>query len=117
MKWTVGIFLTAVMLAFNISAYADDWNASEHDYHISNCKNMRQRAAATDAPSCQNYGSGTAYGCCCDTCNEYLTECRNEKNLPKATCERIKTKCENDCNSFLSSQSPKTFSKYLNENK
>jgi hypothetical protein len=23
------------------------------------------------------------------------------RNLPKATCERIKTKCENDCNRFF----------------
>lgn len=113
MKWTVSIFLTVFMLTFKISAYADDWNFNEHDYHVSNCKKMRQRAAITDTPNCQNYWGGTAYSCCCDICNEYLTECRDEKNLPKVTCERIKTECEHDCNSFLSIQSPNN----LNKNK
>ena len=118
MKWVASILLTVVMLVFNVQAHADDWwNADEHAYHISNCKNMRQHAAISDTPSCQNYMGGTSYSCCCDICNEYFIECRDEKNLPKETCERIKTKCENDCNTFLSNQSPNTLSKQPNETK
>jgi hypothetical protein len=89
MKWVEGISLVVVMLLFNIPTHAGaGWNAEEHDYHVDLCSNARQRAGANDAPNCQNYSSRTAYGCCCGTCDNYFTECR-EKTLPQDMCERI----------------------------
>lgn len=105
MKWIAGISLAVIMLMFNIPARAGSgWNAAEHDYHVSSCRNARQRAGANDTPNCQNCKSGTAYGCCCDTCDNYFKECR-EKTLPQDICERIKTNCQRDCNAFVSSSS------------
>jgi hypothetical protein len=106
MKWIVGISLTIGMLAYNNSAHADGWNAAEHDYHVKMCsKRQKQRARTTDTPNCQNYNGGTAYSCCCDICDDYLRECLNMK-LSKETCAGIKTKCEHDCNGFLSNEYP-----------
>jgi hypothetical protein len=107
MRWTVGISLIVVMLTFNISVNAGSWNATEHDYHVTMCsKRYQKRAGKTDTPNCQNYSGGTAYSCCCDICDDYLRECLNISKLSKETCAGIKTKCEQDCNGFLSNQSP-----------
>jgi hypothetical protein len=105
MKWIAGIFLVVIMLVFNIPARADSgWKAAEHDYHVTSCSHARQRAGANDAPNCQSYKSGTAYDCCCGTCDSYFRECR-EQTLPQDMCERIKTNCQRDCNVFVSSSS------------
>ncbi len=105
MNWIAGISLVVVMLMFNIPALAGaGWNAAEHDYHVNLCSHKRQRAGASDAPNCQNNKAGTAYGCCCETCDSYFEECRG-KSLPQDSCERIKTNCQRDCNVFVSSSS------------
>jgi hypothetical protein len=107
MRWIVGVSLIIVMLAYNISAYAVVWNAAEHDYHVIMCsKRQKQQSRKTDTPDCQNYNGGTAYSCCCDICDDYLRECLNVNKLSQETCAGIKTKCEHDCNGFLSNQSP-----------
>jgi len=108
MKWIGIISLAVVFLAFNISAYAAEWNAAEHNYHTGNyCSRMPQRAESSDTPDCQNCSGATSYSCCCDTCNQYLDECLNVDLLSKETCKRIKTNCEHDCNTFLSNQPSK----------
>jgi hypothetical protein len=105
MKWIAGISLAVAMLMFNIPARAGDgWSAAEHDYHVANCSHARQRAGTNDAPDCQNFTVGTSHGCCCDTCDSYFDECRG-KELPQDVCERIKAKCQRDCNVFVSSSS------------
>ncbi len=106
MKWIIRISLTVVMLALNISAYAEDWKAAEHDYHVGKCSRIKERAQKTDTLDCQNYSGRTAYSCCCDVCDDYSRECLKNK-LSSETCAKIKTNCQHDCNGFLSSQSPK----------
>ena len=104
MKWILGLSLAVVMLMFNIPAHAESgWNAADHDYHLIGCGHMRQRAGANDAPNCQSYKVGTAYGCCCNTCDNYLAEC--ERSLPQDICERVKTNCQHDCSTFVPSSS------------
>lgn len=104
MKWVVGMSLV-IMLMLNMPARAGAaWNAEEHDYHVNSCSHARQRAGANDTPNCKAYKSGTAYGCCCDTCDNYFNDCR-EKTLRQDMCERIKTNCQRDCNVFVSSSS------------
>jgi hypothetical protein len=106
MKWILEVSLTVALLAINVSAYAASWSYEDHDYHMVYCGKWKLQAMDSDAPNCQNYSGATSYSCCCTTCNDYLDECLHQKGLPQATCDRVKTKCEQDCNGFLSKQSP-----------
>jgi len=106
MKWIAGICMTVALLTFTISAYADYWNYEDHDYHIGYCGKLRIKSSPTDTPDCQSYKGDTSYSCCCTTCNDYVEECLDKKGLPKLTCERVKHRCQQDCNDFLSTQSP-----------
>lgn len=99
MKLIARISLTVAMLAFNISAYAD-WNAAEHDYHVSSCSRIKQRAQKTDTPDCQDYSGRTAYRCCCDICDDYSRECLKNR-LSAETCAKVKANCQRDCNGFF----------------
>jgi hypothetical protein len=103
MKWAAFIFVVLFLwLGGTNSSAVNEWNTSEHDYHMGACKRYKQGSTAGDTPQCGNYKSKTGYGCCCDICDGYYSECVKINRLPQERCEKIKAACQKDCNLFLS---------------